>query len=122
MQVDWVSAVSGAVAGLITGAISSLVAPWVAWAVEKRRDDRKHRRELIKEWRTNLQNVSDSYENAEVFMQSSAYASLRSHFSSDVLQQLEHPQFPFSPKASPKEIKEVSLNEVARLEQKWGLA
>jgi hypothetical protein len=46
-----VAASSGAIAGLITGVIGSLIAPWVQWAIETRRNRQNYRRELIQTWR-----------------------------------------------------------------------
>lgn len=43
-----------AVTGLISGVIASLVAPWVQWAIEKRRNRMSYRRELIASWRHEL--------------------------------------------------------------------
>jgi hypothetical protein len=47
-------AVIGGVAGLVTGTAGSLTAPWAQWGVEKRRDRRRRRAELIAEWRAGI--------------------------------------------------------------------
>lgn len=43
-----------AVAGLVSGAVGSLVAPWVRWGIEARRERMKARRELLVNVRTLL--------------------------------------------------------------------
>lgn len=45
-----------AAAGLLSGVIGSLVAPWVQWGIEARRERLKARRELLSNARTALAN------------------------------------------------------------------
>jgi hypothetical protein len=49
------SGVISAVAGFIAGAIGSLVAPWVHWSVEKRREKTRYRREIIQRCREKIE-------------------------------------------------------------------
>ncbi len=51
------AAVIGGVAGLATGALSSLIAPWANWGVERRREQLKHKRDLISSWRTGISTI-----------------------------------------------------------------
>jgi hypothetical protein len=41
--------------GLMGRVVGSLVAPWVQWAIEKRRSRINHRRELVKTWREDVE-------------------------------------------------------------------
>jgi hypothetical protein len=40
-----------AIAGLVSGGIASLVAPWVNWRIEQKREKLAHKRALIRRWR-----------------------------------------------------------------------
>jgi len=40
-------ALPGAIGGLISGTVASLVAPWVQWAIEKRRSKLDYRMESV---------------------------------------------------------------------------
>lgn len=51
------------IVALISGAIASLIAPWVNWGIEKRRQKLEHRRALVKEWREMVVHVQSAYEN-----------------------------------------------------------
>jgi hypothetical protein len=51
-------ALPGAIGGLVTGAIASLIAPWVQWAIEKRRSKLNYRQELIRKWRKEIEDLA----------------------------------------------------------------
>ena len=46
--------ITPAIAGLLSGAIGSLVAPWVNWGIESKRERMKARRALVEEARSLL--------------------------------------------------------------------
>jgi hypothetical protein len=48
---DNIQYITSAVAGLLAGVIGSLVAPWVNWGIEARRERMKSRRALLEEAR-----------------------------------------------------------------------
>ena len=52
-------AIIGGVAGLITGTIASLIAPWVQYAIEKKRKSIEYKTNLIKETRVLLDKHDD---------------------------------------------------------------
>jgi hypothetical protein len=54
MEASIVNAIIAGTVGLITGAIGSLIAPWVNWNIDKRRQKNKRRIELIKVERNNI--------------------------------------------------------------------
>src|SRR5690349_18110148 len=63
------------IAALVGSVVGSIGAPWTNWAIQKRTDDRKHRRELIKEWRNGIAElVSGRDANGQLW-----YESLRPH-------------------------------------------
>ncbi len=109
-----------AVTGLISGAIASLIAPWVQWAIEKRRNLINYRRELIKTWRNELEDYN--YVGGEV-RASSTYAAIRPHLQQQVRERLENRErFTFDSRGGDTfVIKNILLDEVARIEKEWGL-
>jgi hypothetical protein len=113
--------ISGLV-GLITGAIGSLIAPWVQWGVEKRRHRREARRERIAAWRAAVDR--DDFEPRQ-FAGSDAYATLRAYLPEDLRQEIDgwrNPtMFVAPPRAGRYPIQGRLLQEIARIERKWGL-
>lgn len=91
------TAVIGAVAGLISGSIASIVAPWINWGIEKRKQKLAHRRELIAKWRAMVFHIVSVYESdeetdAETFFDLLAkeqdYLSLKPHISDEAYKKL----------------------------------
>lgn len=125
------SASAGAIAGLISGVIGSLIAPWVQWAIEKRRNLFEYRRELIKTWRDELENFD--YEEGNI-RTTATYSAIRPHLKQEIGERLESPRevhvevesrdgvsdITISGK-SPSSVKNMLLDEVARIERDWGL-
>jgi hypothetical protein len=54
--------ISGIV-GFATGAIASLVAPWVNWGIEKKRQKLNYKREQVAKWRKMIEEVADAQES-----------------------------------------------------------
>ena len=75
----WAMILIAAVTGTVSGAIGSLVAPWVQWAVERRRDRVKARRERIAEWRRVVGRAS-SFDDV---VNTSVFAELKKHMKSE---------------------------------------
>jgi hypothetical protein len=108
------------VLGLIGGVVGSLVAPWVQWAVEKRRGRTDHRRALIKTWRNDFQEYDfDRHRLGD----SAAYTSLRPHLRAEVREAIEKPRTAYVPNEGRGDNvkQQMLLDEVTRLERKWGL-
>jgi len=75
-----------ALLGLIGGVIGSLVAPWVQWAVEKRRGRTDHRRELIRQWRMDFEEFEyDEHRLGD----SASYSAVRPHLRPEVRDAIE---------------------------------
>lgn len=70
-------------AALIGGAVGSLGTPWAQWSVEKRREVRKHQRDLIASWRDGVAEWEQEGGSWEVFT-ASWYGSLSPYLSADV--------------------------------------
>lgn len=72
-----VTKVLPAILGFVAGAIGSLVAPWVNWGIEKRREKRKRRQELVDSWCQYIENEFEwsSFRNTAMFSQMKPYLS-----------------------------------------------
>ena len=64
MSIQVQAAIIAAVAGLATGTLGSLVAPWVQWRIETRRERLKGTR--VNEWRAGLAEA-EGYETLELW-------------------------------------------------------
>jgi hypothetical protein len=104
-----------AILGFIAGALGSLVAPWVHWGIEKRRERLKEKRRHVEAWRSVL---SDGHiTHVFAFRNSAAYSSLRPHLPPEMAEKIAGLQHAgmigdLCPKI---------LDEVARLEREWKL-
>jgi hypothetical protein len=109
-----------AVLGLVAGVVGSLFGPLVQWAVEKRRGRMDYRTALIKQWRNDFEVFDyDSHRLGD----SAIYSSVRPHLRTAVRDAIEKPRTAYVPNegrgGSVK--KQMLLDEIARLEKKWGL-
>lgn len=73
--------------GLIGGAIGSLIAPWVHWEIELRKEKLKNKKDLILNLRTYLQNNDPRNEK---FFRSVDYIRIRPFLSNDFVKELEN--------------------------------
>jgi hypothetical protein len=115
-----VAASSGAIAGLITGVIGSLIAPWVQWAIEKRRSRLGYRQERIRIWRENINSYRGNFTQ---FTTTATHSEIRPHLTEDVRKRLEKPRTAIVPneKRGKAAQRYILLDEVARIEKEWGL-
>jgi hypothetical protein len=125
----WATIVPAVISGLFGGGVASLVAPWSQWGVEKRRSDRQHRRDLIREWRTGIAALSSEKEA----LGTEWYESLRPHMSKDEILKVEGAYKPPQPRVSSVQADpgspavgrkpqiDVLARVVMRVEQQWGL-
>ncbi len=107
------AAIVGGICGLITGAVGSLIAPWIHWGIEKRRDKLNRRRDLINNARLFL---SGNNLTREIFRQSPGLSAIRSYLPADLIKNIQS-------RAMGGEIslKEKILEEITKLERKWKL-
>jgi len=103
--------------------VSRWIAPWVEWLVEKRRVRFSRRSELIESWRTALEaNEADTHDLPSGYLSSAAYSSLRPHLHPDVRTKVEALRTLYVGGGRGEAVlREMLLDEVARLEKKWGL-
>jgi len=106
--------------GLIAGAVGSLIAPWVHWAIEKRRAKIEYRRNSIAEWRSQIEAFNW---NEDSFGDSATYASMRPHMNPEVVSRIEGPRTYIVPNEGRgcNAMKQCLVDELSRLEVDWGL-
>ncbi|PIU56054.1 MAG: hypothetical protein COS87_03310 [Chloroflexi bacterium CG07_land_8_20_14_0_80_45_17] len=104
-----------AILGLIAGVIGSLVAPWVHWGIEKRRQKINYRRQLIKEWREEIDFDLSSFENKAL------YSSLRPHLSKETINAIEGNEITIRMGRKGDVIKGLLLDDIAKIEKEWDL-
>lgn len=110
---------AGAVGGLGTGIVASLLAPWVQWAVEKRRFQLERRQELVDDFR---QALADHEGDIREFGGSPEYAALRPYMDPEVVEEWEdHRKFFVTGHRHTEPRRHMLLDEVTRIEQEWGL-
>lgn len=111
--------------GFIAGIAGSLIAPWVNWGVEKKREKLSHRRELIKEWRKMVKQVIEGVDQEnvtplEMLQRHEAYYSLERHLSKKTRFEV-HTQRTFKAGSTISASLSFILDEVSELEKKWKL-
>jgi hypothetical protein len=106
-----------AFAGALAG---SLIAPFVNWGIEKRRNTFAYRRELIKQWRADIE---INYESFPQFSSSASYAAIRPHLTKEAIAKLEERVFHAGAQLgrAGDPMRHLLLDEVARIEWKWKL-
>jgi len=116
------AAIIGGVSGLLAGVVGSLVAPWVHWGIEKRRDRRTVQCDLLGVAR---QHAASREFGASWFAEQQVYARLKPHLSADVVHAIEDPEDARDQMDDPGQFREglrrEVLDELSRIERKWGL-
>jgi len=103
-----------ALSGLIAGVIGSLVAPYVHWGIEKKREKLKARRDVIQRCRLLLTEF-----NKNVFCNTQEYRYIKRFLSSDDVKSIESGTMTLP--ISPEPIKQKILEAIEKLEQYWDL-
>ena len=122
-QFSWVQTLISGSVGFVTGAVGSLVAPWVQWAIEKRRTKLDYKRNLIKEWRSFVDNFHWDSDN---FGESSVYAAMCPHMNPDTIRKFETEgrwTFTATPEGGRgKNLrKQWATDEITAIEKRWKL-
>jgi hypothetical protein len=108
--------------GFFSGAAGSLIAPWVNWGIEKKRDKIKARRSLISDARKFIRSKSFS---AFDFSEETYFIQLKPFMNDAVIEHVEMFDDYFNAiddsSTLPEGLKAELLQELHRIEQKWGL-
>jgi hypothetical protein len=111
--------------GFIAGIAGSLIAPWVNWGIEKRRERLKHRRELITSWRKMVREVAMMKDNSdcslnELFERQEPFYSLKPHLSRKVISELHRSRTLIAGSTIGAGCTYM-LDEISEIEKKWQL-
>ena len=107
-------------AALISAVVTSLLAPHINWRIERKKEQLKHQRELINEWRAMASSLGN-YENrrkeswtfTDWLYKDKRFYSLQPYLNEEAWKNMEiNGQLVAG---------EVLLEEIARIEQKWKL-
>ena len=126
------SVIVSAIVALVAGAIGSLVAPWVNWGVEKRRQRFERRKEMVESWRQLLRDVSEFtvVENEDVryapliglLSAHAAYFSLQPHLSQETRDAIEATRRRFWGCEHVQIAFDLLVRDINRIERDWDLA
>lgn len=128
MDIELSKIIVPAIAGLLSGAVGSLIAPWIHWGIEKRKQRRETQASLLNRARSFL--GSETVTNKE-FSNHQIYSQLKPHLSAQAVKAVEGE---YSDKGEVISVvignsrvsgvnpfKNLILDELAALEKKWGL-
>ena len=115
MDISTLNIIISAVTGLIAGTIGSLFAPWVQWAVEKKRRRFEARSKMLVEARAKVEAV----DFGPGFLESGEYARLRPYLSDKSVEVIEWRR-PLEARDGDR--KKLLLDEIAKLEREWELS
>ncbi len=127
---NWEAVIAGAVSGLGAGIVASLIAPWVQLAVERRRETRIHRRQLISHWRGLVARHHNPRKADSHIVDDPDFLSLRAHLRPEVRHRLDlEPGTEARPLRVTTNVRGVRVNEdldiitqeIDRLEREWKL-
>lgn len=122
MDTNIVTALIGGISGLVAGVAGSLVAPWVHWGIEKRRDQRVARRELLRSAR---EYVASRRFGASQFSRQPEYARLKPYLSPENVRAIESDEEVRDQMDDPGQFLESTragvLEDLQRLEKEWKL-
>lgn len=118
-----VTKVLPAILGFVAGAIGSLVAPWVNWGIEKRREKRKRRQELVDSWCQYIENEFEwsSFRNTAMFSQMKPYLSEKMVKELDPVEAGEKPTIHLRSPIGEDTLTKRLLDEIAAVEKRWNL-
>lgn len=110
-----------AVIGLIGGVIGSIIAPWINWGIEQRKMQAQRRTDLIREWRSFIENFDFDQKN---FGDTTVYAAMRPYMNKEVIDDFEAQRTFFVPPDGGRGdnlFKQWASDEVSAIERRWKL-
>ena len=111
------SALIPALSGLLAGIIGSLIAPWVNWGIEKRRERQKRRQEVVRKCRELIDSCSK-----QSFRETQEYRYLRPLLSEKAIEHIESDTKVWArPPGQPDPLRQAIIEGIERLEKHWGL-
>ena len=120
----WAAIVGGG-AGIVTGTLSSILAPWVNWRIEQRRNKIIRRTEQIHRWREMIMGWRFySAHNKPTTLHldlERGWISLKPHLKASVIQEVAQYQEREISYAELEKFVNFMLCEIEKLERKWKL-
>ena len=119
----WLTVLVSFAAGLGAGIVGSLIAPWVHWGIEKKRQRLQRRQAIIDSCRRDL-NIPDF--DSLVFREGAAYSAIRPYIDKKVVSDLESAGgtkifITAEGRGTGSHFRVRLLDEVAALEVRWNL-
>lgn len=106
----------------ISGAAGSLLAPWIHWGIEKRRDKRTARKDLINKTREHISSKSFS---SFQFSQETYFIQLKPYFEEKVIEWIDNFDDYYREvddnSTLHEDLKIEILKQLQRIEKKWGM-
>ena len=102
-----------AIIGLICGAIGSLIAPWVNWGIEKKKIRLEQRKIMLQHVRGELNKYNWNIVN---FKYSVEYSMVKEYLDIDIAKLIDDCKSGID-----SELKNEILNNITRIQHKWGL-
>src|SRR5438132_10375429 len=107
--------------GLLSGAVGSLIAPWVNWGVEKRREKLKYRREVIHRCRERIDSPDFTKQSFRATLE---FRYLKRFMSKDDIRNIEADTAFLVPQQDENSVlpyRRILHDAVERLEKDWDL-
>ena len=121
MAIEWTNVIVAAITGLGSGAVGSLIAPWVNWRIEQKKEVINARRKFISDCRVELSRLQDINE----IRRGSLYAQLRPHLDETLAKNIDsgaiNVRLGSGRKSGANYFHPDLYDAVSKLEQKWKL-
>lgn len=123
MDIELSKIITPAIVGLLSGALGSLLAPWIHWGIEKRREDRKKKQDLINLWR---RYIARSFK-WDIFRDTVTFSQMKPYLSDNIIKELDPTEEGESPTVHMRSVigedtlKKRLLDEITAIEKQWEL-
>lgn len=118
----------GAISG---GTIATLIAPWINWRIEKRKQKLAYKRELIAKWRVMLADAMKTWQQTdrgidglnkviELLYRDPSFYSLMPYLSLETVQSMDHPRAVIQNAEIPGLLIRIS-HDITNIESNWDL-
>ncbi len=115
MPENIITAIIAAIAGLLAGLVGSVLAPWVNWGIEKRKERLANRRANVEKWREMVFQAVNSQTIVSLEDLNNFYKNHRDFFGLK-------PHLKNWPHYAQLSLSDGLLAEIARIETEWELA
>jgi len=112
----FIAKVLPALLGFIAGIAGSLIAPWINWGIEKKKQRQESRKKLIHKTREVL--ASPEWDQIN-FSSTVAYSEIRPHLSSSTISSIEGGEITIQMGRGGNVIKSAVLDDLAKKEKEW---